>query len=443
MAGNILIVDDEEQLRKLLERILSLEGFTVNGVATLQAAEVFLKRETVDVILCDVKLPDGNGVDFTATVRKQYPLTEVILLTAFATINDGVRAMKNGAFDYIMKGDDNDRILPLLHQAVEISNHARQCAVSMQVKPDQQFSSVIGTSAAIKQAVTIASRAATSNVPVLLLGETGVGKEVFANAIHQNSTRSRKAFVAINCSAFSRDLLEGELFGHRAGAFTGAIRDKKGLVEAAEGGTLFLDEIGELNLDLQAKLLRFLENGEFFKVGDSRVSKADVRIVAATNRDLQQEMEQHRFREDLYYRLNVVAVHIPPLRERREDIPLLADFFLRQFNQQENRSFSPLAAEIKQLLQQYDWPGNIRELKNVLFRAMILADDNMLRPEHFPFDVQLHQEHSDHLSLSEVEKRHILKMLDASGGNKTKAAQLLGIGLATLYRKMQEYDLSK
>lgn len=443
MTGSVLIIDDEEQLRKLLERILSLEGFRVEGVGTLHAAELLLKREQFDAVLCDVKLPDGNGVDFTKKIREHYPATEVILLTAFATIGDGVRAIKNGAFDYILKGDDNDRILPLLHQAVEKSVLLRQGAIRLRQEPDRQFSSVIGQSPLLRKAVGIAMKAANSDVPVLLLGETGVGKEVFANAIHQNSPRSRKAFVAINCSAFSRELLEGELFGHKAGAFTGASRDKKGLVETAEGGTLFLDEIGELNADLQAKLLRFLENGEFIKVGDSKVSKADVRIVAATNRNLQEEVVQHHFREDLYYRLNVVSIIIPPLRQRQEDIPLLADYFLQQFNLKEHRSFSPLSAEVKQMLGQYNWPGNIRELKNVLSRAMILADGDTLLVELFPYELQQQQHRSGALSLSEVERRHILKILESTGGNKTKTAQLLGIGLATLYRKMQEYGFSK
>jgi transcriptional regulator with PAS, ATPase and Fis domain len=289
----------------------------------------------------------------------------------------------------------------------------------------------------------LAERIAATDIPVLLLGETGTGKEVFANAIHKSSKRNRQSFVAINCSAFNKELLESELFGHRAGAYTGAIKDKKGLVEVADKGTLFLDEVGELSADLQAKMLRFLENGEFIKLGDTKVSKANVRIIAATNRDLKEEVSQKQFREDLYYRLNGVSVSLPPLRERIEDLPLLIDHFLREISLKENKQVAQLDPAALYLMQQYKWKGNIRELKNVLARAFLLSDNGVILPEHLPYEIQHPDGSGTASSLAEVEHQHIRKILQHTHGNKTKAAQLLEIGLATLYRKMEQYGISK
>lgn len=441
MVGNILIVDDEEQLRKLLTRIISLDGFKVVQASTLKAAMEVLSSQPIDVVLCDVRLPDGNGVDFVKTIKRNFPSIETILLTAYGNIADGVQSIKNGAFDYITKGDDNDRILPLLYQAVDKSFLQQKSAVKVGDKKHYDFESIIGESAAIKNAVTLAKKISGSDSTVLLLGETGTGKEVFANAIHQNSKRKNNSLVAINCSAFNKELLEGELFGHKAGAYTGAIKDKKGLIEIAEGGTLFLDEIGELNIDLQAKLLRVLENGEFIKLGDTKISKADTRIIAATNRELRKEIAQGHFREDLYYRLNVFTIELPALRDRAQDIPALIDFFLTRFSEKENKPIQ-LSKEALHLLQQYSWKGNIRELKNVLERAAILVDGSEILPEHLPYEIQKQNSSSlQELSLAAVEKQHIQKILQHTNGNKAKAARLLEIGLATLYRKMEEYAI--
>lgn len=443
MPGNILIVDDEEQLRKLLTRIISLEGFKVFQANTLKTAIEVLSQQPIDVVLCDVRLPDGNGVDFVKTLKKSFPSLEIILLTAYGNIADGVQSMKNGAFDYITKGDDNDRIIPLLYQAVDKSLFQQKSAVKVGDKTHYDFESIIGESAAIKNAVTLAKKISGSDSTVLLLGETGTGKEVFANAIHQNSKRKNNSLVAINCSAFNKELLEGELFGHKAGAYTGAIKDKKGLIEIAEGGTLFLDEIGELNIDLQAKLLRVLENGEFIKLGGTKISKADVRIIAATNRELKREIEQEHFREDLYYRLNVFTIELPALRDRVQDIPALIDFFLTRFTEKENKQPIQLSKEALYLLQQYPWKGNIRELKNVLERAAILVDGSEIVPEHLPYEIQKQNSKVlQELSLAAIEKQHIQKILQYTNGNKAKAARLLEIGLATLYRKMEEYTIS-
>src|SRR6478735_3101858 len=371
MAGNILIIDDEEALRKLLSRIIGLEGFQVEEAGTLKAGFDILRRKKIDVILCDVKLPDGDGVDFVKEAKSKYPLTEIVLLTAYGNIPDGVQAIKNGAFDYITKGNDNDRVLPLLYQAYDKANKQRNEAIKIKEKGSHSFDDIIGSSILIKESISLAKKIAVSDATVLLLGETGTGKEIFANAIHSESKRSGNPFIAINCSAITKELLEGELFGHKAGAYTGALKDKKGLIGLANEGTLFLDEIGEMNIDLQAKLLRVIENGEFIKLGDTKTTKVNIRIIAATNRDLVKSIATGEFREDLYYRLNVFAILLPALRDRAEDIPELAKYFLSKYAPGKEMRISKDALK---LLQNHIWKGNIRELRNVLERACILTE---------------------------------------------------------------------
>src|SRR5579871_4869795 len=289
--ATVLLIDDEEKLRALLKRIISLEGFSIIEANTIKAAGKILDKDPVDIVLCDVKLPDGNGVDFTQYVKSKFPSVEVILMTAYGNIADGVQAMKNGAFDYIIKGDDNDKIIPLLKKSMEkVQLEKRVEHMEKQVSKKYSFDNILVESSLIKEAIAMAKKVAPTDATVLLLGETGTGKEVFAQAIHAESKRATKPFMALNCSAFSKELLESEIFGHKAGAFTGATKDKKGLIEEADGGTLFLDEIGEMHIELQSKLLRVLETNEFIKVGDTKSTKVDVRIVAATNRDLQQEV---------------------------------------------------------------------------------------------------------------------------------------------------------
>jgi len=444
MTGNILIIDDEEQLRRLLSRLIGLEGFSVEEAGTLKTGLDILKRKEMDVILCDVKLPDGNGVDFIKEAKRSYPLIEIILLTAYGNIPDGVQAIKNGGFDYITKGNDNDRIIPLLYQALDKVNAQRKSAIKIKENGTYGFDNIIGNSVAIKESITLARKIAPTDATVLLLGETGTGKEVFANAIHSNSKRAAKPFIAINCSAITKDLLEGELFGHKAGAYTGAIKDKKGLIELADEGTLLLDEIGELSIDLQSKLLRVLENGEFIKLGDSRTTKVNVRIIAATNRDLVKSIAEGDFREDLFFRLNVFTIQLPALRQRMEDIPELANHFLLYFSAKENRQQLQISKVASELLKQHPWKGNIRELRNVLQRASILTETNEILPDHLPFEIQKQYEsESNNLSLAVVEKNHIERVLGYTKGNKTKAAEYLGIGLTTLYRKIEEYHIPR
>jgi DNA-binding NtrC family response regulator len=442
--NKVLIIDDEENLRSLMKRLISLEGFNVTEAGTLKAGLKKLELLETDVVLCDVKLPDGNGVDFVKETKAKFPLIEFILLTAYGNIPDGVQAIKNGAFDYITKGNDNDRIIPLLYQAMDRVKENKRSAIKIKEKSSYSFDNIIGSSIVIKDAIKVAQKIAPTDANVLLLGQTGTGKEVFANAIHSNSRRSKNSFIAINCSAFPRELLESELFGHKTGAYTGATKDKKGLIELANNGTLFLDEIGEMNIDLQAKILRVIENGEFIKVGDEKTTKVDVRIIAATNRDLKKEAEDGSFRKDLYYRLNVFTIELPVLRDRVEDIPVLADHFLSLYASRENKPGLSLSKEALQLLRNHAWHGNIRELRNVMERAVILTDSNDILPEHLPYEIQKQSDTSaSSLTLSSVEKKHIEKVLLHTKGNKTKAAEYLGIGLTTLYRKMEEYNIAK
>jgi two-component system NtrC family response regulator len=440
----ILIIDDEEKLRALLGRIISLEGFTVLEAGTLKAGSKVLEKEQVDILLCDVRLPDGNGVEFLKDIKSGYPNTEVILLTAYGNITDGVQAMKNGAFDYITKGDDNDRIIPLLHRAMEkVDLQKRVLQLEAKVEKKYGFNAIIGQSKEIGEAISMAQKVALTDASVLLLGETGTGKEVFAQAIHQASPRSAKSFQAINCSALSKELLESELFGYKAGAFTGANKDKKGLIEETNNGTLFLDEVGDMPIDLQAKLLRVLENHSFIKVGDTQPTTVNVRFIAATNRDLGQDVKEGKFREDLFYRLNVFTITLPPLRNRKKDIPALAEHYLREFAGKTNVRVTTMNKEFLQRLEAHEWKGNIRELKNVMERAVILAEDKVLTITNLPADMQNQNDigTAHGFELSYAEKLHIQKVLNHTGGNKAEASRLLGIGIATLYRKIEEYKL--
>lgn len=442
---NILIIDDEEKLRGLLARIVKSEGFEVLEAGDLKSGFKKLELNEIDVVLCDVKLPDGNGVDFLEKIKTSFPLVEVILLTAFGKISDGVQAMKNGAFDYIVKGDDNDKIIPLLHKAIEKAQLQKKVKqLEKRIADKYSFDTIIGKSKALEQVIELAKKVAKTDSTVLLTGETGTGKEVFAQAIHENSNRTGKSFVALNCSTFGKETLESELFGHKQGAFTGALKDKKGFIEEANGGTLFLDEIGEMPIDLQAKLLRVLETNEYIPVGDTTPKKSNFRLIAATNRDLKAESDEHRFRSDLYFRLNIFEIIIPPLRERVKDISPLTSYFVKQFSDKTNKKELQITTDFLQKLEAYNWPGNVRELKNIIERSVILAD-NVLTPEVLPYEIQHQQNNTNKtisaFSLQSIEKLHIQKVLNYTKGNKAETARLLEIGIATLYRKLDEYNI--
>ena len=447
--SKILIIDDEVQIRTLLTRMMELEGYDVCQAGDCRAALKQLELQNPDVVLCDVFLPDGNGVDLVLAIKKAAPNVEVILLTAHGNIPDGVQAIKNGAFDYITKGDDNNKIIPLISRAVEKARmNVRLEKLEKKVGQTYSFDSILGESKVLKDAVSLAQKVSGTDVPVLLTGETGTGKEVFAQAIHYSSKRARQNFVAVNCSSFSKELLESEMFGHKAGSFTGALKDKKGLFEEANNGTIFLDEIGEMAFELQAKLLRILETGEYIKIGDPKPTRVNVRIIAATNRNLSQEIVAGRFREDLFYRLSVFQIHLPPLRERAGDIRLLAKAFIKSFAEQLARPVVEIAPAFLEALDSQPWKGNIRELRNVIERSMIVCESGYLDIADLPFDIQnAHYEHSNDSSpgsfeLSAMERRHIARVLEYTKGNKTEAARLLKIGLTTLYRKIEEYKIS-
>ncbi|WP_210521840.1 sigma-54-dependent transcriptional regulator [Hymenobacter terricola] len=453
--GTLLLIDDETVLRQAVARTLELEGYTV-----LQAPDAHRGLETLHahpddilVVLSDVKLPDGRGLDLLPRYKALAPLAEVVLMTAYGTIADGVRAMKLGAFDYLTKGDADEQIVVVVDRAAEKARLQRRVAsLEKQVGAQYSFDAMIGHAPALELAKKTAQQVALTDATVLLEGPTGAGKELFAQAIHHASPRGIKPFVALNCSAFPKELIESELFGYRRGAFTGADKDKRGLFEEASGGTLFLDEIGELEALAQAKLLRALETQEFTKLGDTKPTRVNVRLVAATNRTLRQQVDAGQFRADLYYRLSVVVIPVPSLHERRADVPALARFFAQHFGAKLRRRPLELTAEALRALEAYAWPGNVRELKNVLERASILTPpDEPLAVAGLPIEVQLAvmpedpagagPTTEDGRTLRNVERMHVQRILHESGGNKAEAARILGVAHTTLYRKIQEYGL--
>ena len=441
---SILIIDDEPQIRKLLSRMMELEGYEVFQAADCQSTLKQLKLHNPQVVLCDVFLPDGNGVDMVTTIKKLYPELEVILLTAHGNIPDGVQAIKNGAFDYITKGDDNNKIIPLISRAMAQAKKNVGEKVKTEETQSFSFDAIKGKSEGMQQAVALARKVSATDVTVLLTGETGTGKEVFAQAIHRNSLRKENAFVAVNCSAFSKDLLESEIFGHKAGSFTGAMKDKKGLFEVADNGTIFLDEIGEMAFELQAKLLRVLEAGEYIKIGDTKPTKVNVRVISATNRDLKKEIEQGNFREDLFHRINEFTLRMPDLKERKEDILLFANFFLDQANKELDKHLIGFDAKASQALMNYHWPGNLRQMKNIVKRATLLAQSSFITLLELGTEL-LETPASSNTSIAlrneETEKEHILEALRQTGNNKSKAAQLLNIDRKTLYNKLKLYNI--
>lgn len=443
MQDTVLIIDDEKKICSLLARIIELEGFKVFQANTGKEGLKTLSMQEVDVVISDVKLPDINGVELVKEIKKIKPYVEVINLTAFGTISDGVMAMRNGAFDYITKGDDNDKIIPLVYKAMDkVKLQRRVYELENKIIKKHSFSTILGQSRSMKEAMDLAQKVSATDTTVLLLGETGTGKEVFAQAIHYESPRKMKPFVALNCSGFNPELLESELFGYKQGAFTGATKDKRGLLEEANEGTLFLDEIGEMNLDLQAKLLRVLENQTFIKVGDTHTSKVNVRIIAATNRNLKDEAEAGKFRLDLYFRLSVFSIELPNLSQRKTDILLIAKHYLKEFGLKVNKPDFVMDEGFSDLLLKHVWKGNIRELKNVMERVVILADGNTVSANLLPYEFHTDTQEEDSMKMQVIEKQHINKVLKHTRGNKTETARLLGIGLTTLYRKMEEYKIS-
>ncbi len=444
-SGRILIIDDEDSIRRLLGQILRLENYEVFEAETAQQGREILGQEIISVVVTDVLLPDANGVDLVAELKHKYPDIEIVVITAFGTIEGGVAAMRNGAFDYITKGDDDDRIVLTIEKAEEKASLRRQVReLQRRIESKVEFSKLIGKSESFSTAIELAKKVAQTDTTVLLLGETGTGKELFAEAIHRSSKRREKPFIAINCSAIPRDLQESELFGHKKGTFTGATQDKVGLFEEAHTGTIFLDEIGDMTPETQTKLLRAIETKTITRLGETKPRSVDIRIIAATNVNLREAIEEKRFREDLYYRLNGFTVFLPALRERQDDIELLALHFTMLYADQFKKNVTGMSEEFKQLLKKHRWTGNIRELKNAIERSVLLAPTEVLTPDLLPEEIRIAPTYAngEAPTLDQLERQHIIKVLKQAANNKTQAAKMLGIGTATLYRKLKEYGIA-
>jgi DNA-binding NtrC family response regulator len=442
----LLLVDDEESFRKLVGKELARAGYQVTTAGGLQEAREILVKRSFHLVLLDVRMPDGSGLDLLAEIKEGSPSTEVVMLTAYGTVEEAIRAMKQGALDFLTKPCKLVELEAVLEKAVQKQNLQRSHnALEREVERLQPSERFIGNASQIRELLNLVARVAETESTVLIRGESGVGKELVARAVHRQSPRSRQPFVVVDCASLHENLLQSELFGHEKGAYTGAIRLKHGLFEVADRGTIFLDEIGEVTPPLQVKLLRVLETGIFRRVGGTADTKVDVRVIAATNRSLEAMMKEGGFREDLYYRLNVFSIHIPPLRERRDDIPVLADHFIRNSTIAPKRSVR-IAAESMEVLRRYPWPGNVRELENVIERALILCDGGIIEPEHLPMGIRVtpqfgHDEDSDRLpTLEEVERRYIRRVLEECKGHRQKAANILGISERNLYRRLKELE---
>ncbi len=444
MAIRVLIVDDEEPVRRLLSKELKRKGYETDTAEDGSTALHKIRKTNYDIVLLDIVMPELDGLVLMKKVKADPASPAIIVLTGRATVDTAVEAMKNGAYDYLTKPYKLEELVIIINRAYEqrrlsIENTLLQQELSRKERPDK----FVGKSQHYSQLLMMISKIAPTDSTVLILGESGTGKELVANHIWKRSKRNKNPFIALNCSTFSETLMESELFGHEKGAFTNAYKVKHGLVEAASEGTLFLDEIGEMPIGLQAKLLRFLDDGEFRRVGGNKMMNADVRVVAATNKNLQDAIEKNQFREDLYYRLNVINLEIPPLRERREDIMPLSEYFLNKYNRKFMKSVKGFDRNAVEKFLEYEWPGNVRELENIIERAVILSEserigaDDISIPDvqHGPVDEKAG------LSLQEMEKEHILKVLREAGGNQTQASRVLGIDRKTLYLKIKKYNI--
>jgi len=438
----ILVIDDEQNIRKMLTRVLSPEGFIVkeadNGFKALKR----LQEENYSLILLDLKMPGLNGIETLKKIRENDLNLPIIMMSAYGSIPEAVEAMKLGALDYLIKPFDIEELKIIIKRAIkQYELEVENIYYREEEKKRFNFDEIIGKSNSINKVLEMVKNVSPTTATVLITGESGTGKELIARAIHKNSLRTNGPFVVVNCVAFSSNLLESELFGHEKGSFTGAIAKRIGRFEMANGGTIFLDEIGEIDPTIQTKLLRVLQEREFERVGSSRSIKVDVRILSATNKDLKKEVEERRFREDLFYRLNVFNVDVPPLRERKEDIPLIVEHLIGKYNKILNKKVKKVSAKAMELLLDYNYPGNIRELENIIERSMIMAKDEIIDEKYFNFiNKETYIEKKG--TLKGVEKELIIKYLIQNNANRTKTAEILGISRRSLQNKIKEYKIN-
>jgi len=445
MKSKIMVVDDEIEHLRMLETVLSAEGYEVHLADDGASAIALVEDQFFDIVLMDIRMKRVGGIEALTRIKEISPEMPVIMMTAYASVGTAVDALKSGAYDYLTKPLDIDE-KTLRHQQLEQENiHLKE-----RLKNRYDFSGIIGQSSAMRELFETMALAAPSDATLLIVGESGTGKELIANAVHQNSPRRDEPMIKINCAALPETLLESELFGHEKGAFTGAFKNKKGRFHLAHKGSIFLDEIAEMSPMTQTKILRVLQEREFEPIGSQHVVKVDTRIIAATNKNLEEEIQKGRFREDLYFRINVITLTVPPLCSRREDIPLLADFFLKKYAEKNRKLVKGFVPRAMDLLMRYEWPGNIRELENVVERAIIMARGDMITAEEFPETLlslgQNEQTSNVDLvvgrSLKEVEKDMILRTLEMTGGNRTHASRILGISRRTLQLKLKEYGIN-
>ncbi len=438
-----------ENPRKALSMLLKKQGYKVEEASDGQKALDLLNKQFFDLVITDYKMQPIDGLRVLEETKRSHPITEVIVITAFGTIQNGVKAMKLGAFDYITKPFENNEFLSLVDSAVEnrisreIKKHFHQ-----KISGNNRFQNIIAESKAMKRILKLVHQVAETESTVLIYGESGTGKEVIAKAIHAKSLRHDKHLITINCGSLPENLLESELFGHVKGAFTGAIKDKKGLFEEVDQGTIFLDEIGEISPQMQVKLLRVLQDGEIRRVGDNKSIKVDVRVIAATNKNLEEEIEKKNFREDLFYRLNVIPIHLPALRDRKEEIPVFVNHFVNKYCMKLDRSIPMISPAAMSVLMDYYWPGNVRELENMIERTIILNNKPILQSDDFSFNTMLNQKsilsqrkNRQNFSLADAERQLILECLEGCSGNQKLAAEMLGISTTTLWRKLKNYDV--
>jgi len=451
--GRIVVIDDEVNAATALEALLKDDGYDVVKAHDARNGLQLLEKNDPDIVLTDLRMPGMDGIELLAKVKEIRPETMVVIMTAYGTVKTAVKAMKLGAEDFLSKPIDVEELEVVLQKTLEKKHLLEEARVLRErLEHKYRLENLVGESPEMLSVFKTIRQVAPSNASVLLLGESGTGKELFAQAIHQNSPRRNRPFIKVACAALPETLLESELFGHEKGSFTGAVYTRAGRFEAADGGTLFLDEIGDITPTVQVKLLRFLEEREFERVGGNKTFKVDVRIVVATHRDLRKKIEEGSFREDLYYRLNVIEIHIPPLRERAGDIPLLAHYFLKKYADANSKQIEGLSDEVLAMLLAHHWPGNVRELENAIERAVVLASGPVVTPSHFPTLQRAGQQASASAdlpksgiaipgsTLADIEREAILRTLEAVGGSTSRAAALLQISARKIQYKLKEYQ---